>query len=29
VADWDAVVATLAATRQEVLAAWSAVGGHG
>ena len=27
-ADWDAVVATLAATRQEVLAAWNAVGGQ-
>jgi glutamate-ammonia-ligase adenylyltransferase len=28
VADWDAVVATLAATRQEVLAAWTMIGGH-
>jgi glutamate-ammonia-ligase adenylyltransferase len=28
VADWDAVVATLATTRQEVLAAWNAVGGQ-
>ena len=27
--DWDAVVATLETTRQEVLAVWAAVGGHG
>ena len=26
--DWEAVVATLAATRQEVLAAWTGIGGR-